>query len=223
MNTNSRFATKILVTLGVIAVLLVLLGQQVGANRSTYLVEQAEQTQLASLQTAQALATTEIMRTSVNEKIAITSQKLTAIATSIERNPNASGQSAAMPTYQTIPTPIFETGIFTGSSPLAERFGIKGENQWKGVVDGHYVIVYAGAERSTNSGMLVVNTRTADLKDSTWQKFSVADSGSLRIVGDSSYVLALTGAISETILFDVKSSQFIPNGPAPMLLATPLP
>ena len=148
-----------------------------------------------------------LMRKNVEKKVAAW-ETMIAICESITPvtiNPNE--------TPQFIPwtSPPFETGIFEGQTGDFHSFDAKIENHWKGIVNGNYVIVFAGVSvNDPNQGFIAVQVTSPNTRKTDGSRYpSPTKSGTLRIMEAKGNVLAIQSADGDKFYFHVLAQQYV--------------
>ena len=109
------------------------------------------------------------------------------------------------------PTVVLPLGLIASTSP-GEYTCCMFENAWRGIVDDHYMLVYAGALRQdTQQGAIVVfiHTRSMDYFDGPLEFFTPVSAGSLHIVAASNGRLTLRSTGGQTFLFDSETRAWV--------------
>jgi hypothetical protein len=133
------------------------------------------------------------------------------------------------PTWTPLP---FETGIFADTyGPLLRFFAAS--NHWQGVVNGQRTVVWAGARTgetfatpTTDEGMVILQTLSADFTNSSWETYSAPGNvGLLTVTAETNLRLTLNAANESTLYFDLVTRQFVSSLSEPISVATitPLP
>jgi hypothetical protein len=182
--------------------------------------EQFLLTEIAALQTQRATTTATEAQGSLDEKIALFIRDATEAA-----HPRVTLTPGPTVTAPPVATPIFETGIFTGGSPFIESSQALIVNRWKGVVNGQYVVIHAGASGANPAkGIVVARIMTNELVDFEWHYYeTLTETGVLTITSAVDDVVVMTSASGATIFFDSKSMQYVSEADDIMPTITPLP
>ena len=168
------------------------------------------------------------MRKSLEEKIAILEKEITERAqiTPPTRDPNKT------PKFVPWTPPPFTTGIFEGQvGGYFHGWEAKIENSWKGIVNGNYVMIFAGEwVKDPGQGFVAVSTTSPDLRKTVWSFYpSSTKSGALRIKDAMGNILVIQSAAGDRLYFHILAQQYVStltdNPPAknPFLINTSTP
>ena len=169
--------------------------------------------------------------TSVTLALSAATSQVTDVADRPSPQPSATitpaSPTGSPPTWTPLP---FETGIFADTyGPLLRFFAAS--NHWQGVVNGQRTVVWAGARTgetfatsTTDEGLLILQTLSADFTNSSWGTYSAPGNvGLLTVTAETNLRLTLNAANESTLYFDLVTRQFVSSLSEPISVATITP
>jgi hypothetical protein len=109
-------------------------------------------------------------------------------------------------------TPLpFETGIFEGQTGEIHSFEAKIENHWKGIVNGNYAIVFAGAlANDPSQGLIIIRITSPDTRTTVGNRYlSPTKLGTLRIMEAKGNVLIIQPTAGGRLYFNILAQRYV--------------
>lgn len=146
-------------------------------------------------------------RRSIEEKLAMAERVATEQAKGqpAPKNPNQT------PELIPVTDPPFQTGIFEGQAGEFKPSQAKIQNRWQGIVNGDYVIVFAGSlANDSEQGIVYIQQISSDKRSTTWTSYPTPEkSGAVHIVQAETFRLVLNTDGGNTLYFDVPAQRYV--------------
>lgn len=149
------------------------------------------------------------LRLSLEEKLKLLSTYSDNIAASRSNPLPKDGRLSAL--APSVENPPFISGIFPGGEHLLLPYKGFANNYWRGIVDGKYMHVIAGAISDKDSaGAVFLITTSADRRNSTFEIFKAPEgSGSLAIQSVENDTLRLQDEEGQVYIFDLLTKEIL--------------
>ena len=146
-------------------------------------------------------------RRSIEEKLAMAER----VATEQAKGQPAPKNPDQTPELIPVKDPIFQPGIFEGQAGEFKPSQAKIQNRWQGIVNGDYVIVFAGSLGSdSEQGIIYVQQISSNKRSTTWTSYPTPERrGSVRIVQAEIFRLVLDTGNGNTFYFDVPAQRYL--------------
>jgi len=160
-------------------------------------------------------------RRSIEEKLAMAER----VATEQAKGQPALKNPNQTPELIPVKDPTFQTGIFEGQAGEFKPSQAKIQNRWQGIVNGDYVIVFAGSlGNDSEQGIVYVQRISSDKRSTTWTSYPTPEKlGPVRIVQAETFRLVLDTDGGNTLYFDVPAQRYVSSLTEIVPTITPIP